>query len=211
MTHPIEPRALARAQLLAGAGVLQATADACADELAQAAGLVARCCQAGGKVLFAGNGGSAADAEHLAAELVNRLSQSRERPAIAALSLAGNGAILTATANDRGFEEIFARQVEALGRPGDVLIGLSTSGRSANLVRAFEQARAMHLTIVALTGEPGGPAAALADISIRVPSGDAQRIQEAHIALGHTLCLLIERALHPDAFPPAAPSTTPPA
>ncbi len=196
-----DPSSIARSHLLEGARVLAAAAEQCAADLARAAETVARCAAAGGKVLFAGNGGSAADAEHLAAELVNRLSQRRERPAIAALALTTNGAILTATANDRAFEEIFSRQVEALGRPGDVLLGLSTSGRSPNLLRAFAVARAAGLATVAFTGAGGGALAPLADLVVRVPSEDAQQIQEAQIALGHALCLLVERALFPGAFP----------
>lgn len=202
MAEAHEPSRVVRDHLRRSAEVLAAAAERCPTDLARAAEAVARSCAAGGKVLFAGNGGSAADAEHLAAELVNRLSQRRERPAIAALALTTNGAILTATANDRTFEEIFSRQVDALGRRGDVLLCLTTSGRSPNLLRAVAAARAGGLHTLAFTGAAGGPLAEVAEVVVRVPSDDAQEVQEAQIALGHALCLLVERALHPGAFPP---------
>ena len=166
---------------------------------ALAAALVA-CLRAGGKVLLAGNGGSAADAQHLAAELVNRFLQ--ERPALPAIALTTDTSILTATANDRAFDEVFARQIEALGRPGDALLLLSTSGRSPNLHRAVPAGRARGMAILALLGGDGGGLPALCDLALVVPSALSPRVQEVHILVGHILCEAVERALFP-----AAPSS----
>jgi D-sedoheptulose 7-phosphate isomerase len=149
----------------------------------------------GGKVLLCGNGGSAADAQHLAAELVNRLL--KERPALPALALTTDTSILTATANDRDFEEVFSRQVEALGRPGDILFLLSTSGRSPNLHRAAQAGRARRMTILALLGGDGGGLSALCDVALVVPSPLSPRVQEVHILIGHILCEAVEQALFP--------------
>ena len=147
----------------------------------------------GGKLLFFGNGGSAADAQHLAAELTVRYID--DRPPIAAIALASDSAALTATGNDIGFEALFARQVEALGRPGDVAIGLSTSGRSRNVIRGLEQARGQGLTAAAFSGHDGGELAGLADPLLIVPSVITARIQEMHITLGHILCQGLENGL----------------
>ena len=133
----------------------------------------------GGRILLCGNGGSAADSQHLAAEFVSTLTVDNRRPAIAAIALTTDTSILTAIANDFGFEDVFARQVEALGREGDVLIGISTSGNSADVLRAFEQAQAQGLHTIALTGEDGGALAPIADVAIRVPAGNL-RIEEGH-------------------------------
>ncbi len=146
--------------------------------------------RAGHKLVFFGNGGSAADAQHLAAELVVRLR--RDRPGLAALALTTNPSTLTAAANDYGFEQVFARQVESLVAAGDVAVALSTSGDSANVLRGAEAARSRGALVVALTGETGGALAARADLLLNVPSRDAQRIQEAHITIGHIVCALIE-------------------
>ena len=148
----------------------------------------------GGKILFAGNGGSAADAQHLSAELVGRLGF--ERPGVPAISLATDVAALTAIGNDYGFETVFARQVEALGSKGDVLICISTSGRSPNLLKALTVARAKGIATLGLTGATGGSMYELCDLCLRVPSTDTQKIQEAQIVIGHILCGLIERGLH---------------
>lgn len=144
----------------------------------------------GGKLLFFGNGGSAADAQHLATELTVRYRQ--DRPALAALALTTDTSALTAAGNDLGFEHIFSRQVEALGRPGDVAIGITTSGRSPNVIRAFEVARAMGLATVAFTGGSGGDTARVADHVLLVPSDVTARIQEMHITLGQMLCEALE-------------------
>lgn len=147
----------------------------------------------GGKIIFCGNGGSAAQAQHLAAELVGRYKQ--ERRALAGLSLTVDTSSITAIGNDYGYDDIFRRQLEGLGRKGDVLIGLSTSGSSRNVVHAFELARTMGVTTVALTGDGGGRMKALADICIAVPSSETNHIQEMHIVIGHILCGLVENSL----------------
>jgi phosphoheptose isomerase len=155
---------------------------------------IAACLQQGGKLLTCGNGGSAADAQHLAGEMVGRF-KAPGRPAWPALALTADTAVLTAWANDVGFDEVFARQVQAFGRPGDVLIGISTSGRSRNVVRAFEVARAAGVRCIGLLGGEGGAVAPLAEVAVIVPSADTQRVQEVHIAVIHLLCELVEERL----------------
>lgn len=147
----------------------------------------------GGKILLCGNGGSAADAQHIAAELVGRFD--RPRLAAAALALTTDTSILTAVGNDLGFEEIFARQVEALGSPGDCLIGISTSGESLNVQRAMERARSRGVSTVGLLGMGGGSLKSLSDAVVVVPSESVPRIQEAHITIGHIWCDLIDERL----------------
>lgn len=149
----------------------------------------------GRKVVFAGNGGSAADAQHLAAELVGKLCF--DRAPLAALSLTTDTSILTAIGNDYGYDDVFHRQIEAIGREGDVLVGLSTSGRSRNVVKAFATARRKRIVTVAMTGASGGDMLALADHCLRMPSEETQKIQEGHIVVGHILCGLIERLMFP--------------
>jgi D-inositol-3-phosphate glycosyltransferase len=156
----------------------------------------------GGKVLVCGNGGSAAEAQHLAAELIGRYKAPARR-ALGVVALTADTSVLTAWSNDVGYDEVFARQVEGLGRSGDVLVGLSTSGRSRNVVRAFEVARAMGLRTVALLGGDGGAIAPMADVAITVPSADTQHIQEVHLVVVHLLCELIEARLLADAPAPA--------
>jgi D-sedoheptulose 7-phosphate isomerase len=150
------------------------------------------CLRRGGKILLMGNGGSAADSQHIAAELVGRFQ--RERKGLAAIALTTDTSLLTSVGNDYGYEHIFARQVEALGRPGDLLIGISTSGNSPNVVRAIEVAKGLGITTVALTGAGGGRLAALCDLTLAVPSSVTARVQEAHILIGHVLCELIDDA-----------------
>ncbi|MDX2469515.1 MAG: D-sedoheptulose 7-phosphate isomerase, partial [SAR324 cluster bacterium] len=145
------------------------------------------------KILFAGNGGSAADAQHLAAELVARFYFNR--PALAAIALTTDTSILTAVGNDFGFEDIFSRQVEALGNQGDVFIGISTSGNSPNILKAFSVANEKGLFTVALTGQSGGKMKDVVDLCIQVPSDETPRIQEAHILIGHSLCEYLEGQL----------------
>lgn len=147
------------------------------------------------KVLLCGNGGSAADAQHLAAELVVRLRPENVRRALSAIALTTDASTLTACANDYDFDRIFARQVEALGMEGDVLLAISTSGSSANVVKAAEEARERGLKVIALTGRTGGRLKGLADITVRVPSDDVMRVQEAHIAAGHVICHLVDKIL----------------
>lgn len=188
-------RKIVRESLQASAALLAAIAadEALLDAVGRAAEACVQALRGGGKILFAGNGGSAADAQHLAAELVGRLGH--ERPALAALALTADSAVLTALGNDYGFEAIFARQVAAVGRAGDVLVAITTSGRSPNVVAALRTAREHKLLTVALTGEGGSALADACDHLIRLPSRATQTIQEAHIAVGHALCALIEQGM----------------
>jgi D-sedoheptulose 7-phosphate isomerase len=167
-----------------------------AETVLAAARMLAGALEAGGKVLLFGNGGSAADAQHLAAEFVNRFQI--DRPPLAAIALTTDTSILTAVGNDYDFKEIFAKQVRALGRTGDVAVGLSTSGRSPNVVAGLEAARELGLQTLALSGGEGGPVAAAADLALVVPSRNTPRIQEVHITIGHVLCDLVDFILFPE-------------
>ena len=174
----------------------QTAADAQAALADAFAGVLAACAAAlrdGGKILFLGNGGSAADAQHLATELTVRYT--RDRAPIAAIALTTDTSTLTAAGNDFGFEAVFARQVAALGRRGDVLVALSTSGKSPNVLAALRQARALGLVTVGFSGRTGGDMAALLDHALLVPSDTTARIQEMHILLGHMLCGALETEL----------------
>ena len=159
--------------------------------------MLADALRGGGKVLFCGNGGSAADAQHLAAELVGRLDAGRDRDALPAVALTTDTSVLTAVANDYGYEEVFARQVTGLARPGDVLVCISTSGRSANVIRAAEAARERGARVVALIGPGRSPfdEGALADVTLHVPGEGSGQVQQGHITLGHLLCMLAEDLL----------------
>ena len=165
------------------------------DNIVGAVELCVESLRAGGKVMFAGNGGSAADAQHWAGELVSRFYY--DRPGLAAIALTTDSSILTAIGNDYGYDYTFARQVEALGRTGDVLVAISTSGNSPNIIRAAEAARARGVAVVGFTGEGGGKLAPLSDICFRVPSTETPRIQEGHEFIGHLLCALVEAEMHP--------------
>ena len=165
-----------------------------ASRIEKAASLIIDALRAGHKVLVFGNGGSAADSQHFAAELVGRFK--KERRPFPAIALTTNTSILTAVANDYGYTRVFARQIEALGRAGDVLLAISTSGRSASVLEALAAAKAAGITTVALTGRDGGPAGAAADIHINVPSPSTARVQEVHRTLLHAMCELIERELY---------------
>src|ERR1700736_3764779 len=179
-----------RRQLQDSIRVKQAFSDQLVGRIAQFAEKSAAALRAGGKIVFFGNGGSAADALHLAAELVVKLRD--DRRGLAALALTTNPSVLTAAGNDYGFEQIFARQIESLVSPQDVLVALSTSGDSANILRGIEAGRARRAFLVALTGETGGALASKVDLLLNVPSRDPQRIQEAHITIGHITCSLID-------------------
>jgi D-sedoheptulose 7-phosphate isomerase len=159
----------------------------------RAAGLIADCLAAGGQALFCGNGGSAADAQHLAAELVGRLQL--ERPAYRAVALTTDTSVLTAVGNDYGYAEVFARQVEGLGRPGDVLVAISTSGRSENVLRAAAVARATGMAVVAFLGPAASPLDDTAEVALHVDGNVAGLIQQGHITIGHALCGWVERRL----------------
>jgi len=165
-----------------------------AAEIVRGAEVIADSFRRGGKLLLCGNGGSAADCQHVAAEFVNRLTRDRERVALPALALTTDTSYLTAYANDCGFDGVYARQVEAFGRTGDVLLAISTSGSSPNVLAAAHVARARGLAVVALLGDTG-QLAGVADVAIQVPSRDTQLIQQVHLAVEHLICELVERAL----------------
>lgn len=148
----------------------------------------------GGKVMFCGNGGSAGDSQHLAAELVGKLVF--DRPAMAGMALTVDTSALTAVGNDFGYEYVFSRQVEGLGRAGDVLVGISTSGRSKNVVKAMESARQRGIVTIAMTGATRGPMADLADYWLAIPATETPKIQEGHIVLGHVFCAMVEQEIH---------------
>jgi D-sedoheptulose 7-phosphate isomerase len=179
-----------RRQLAESARVKQSFPDKLIEAIDEFARQGGKSLRAGGKLVFFGNGGSAADAQHLAAELVVRLR--RDRPGMAALSLTTNSSVLTAAGNDYGFERVFARQIESLVAPGDVLVALSTSGASRNVVQGVEAGRKRRAFLVGMTGESGGKLKGMVDLLLNVPSADPQRIQEAHITVGHIVCSLIE-------------------
>ncbi len=165
--------------------------------LGQMADAVTQAIRNGGKLLIAGNGGSAGDAQHLAAEFTGRMLY--DRAPLAAIALHVDTSALTAVGNDYGFVHVFERQVQALGRPGDVVLGLSTSGRSENVLRALAAGRAIGLVTLGFTGADGGMMAAHADLLLRAPSGLTPIIQQIHIIAGHLLCALVERSIHPRA------------
>lgn len=168
--------------------------DANALDVARAAGIIGSAFRAGGKLLVCGNGGSAADAQHVAGEFVNQFLL-KERRALPALALTTDGGVLTCVANDTGFERVFARQVEAFGSEGDVLLAITTSGNSPNVAAAAEVARARGMKVVGLLGRDGGRVRHLCDLALVVESDDTQRIQETHNLVGHVLCDLVERML----------------
>ena len=173
--------------------VKQAFFDANAEAVARAADVIIGAVKAGGMVLVFGNGGSAADAQHIAAELVNRLNY--DHPPIPAIALTTDTSILTSIGNDSSFDKVFERQIRALGRKGDVALAISTSGNSPNVLRAVEAAREIGVTTIALAGRDGGRLATLAELTLVVNADSTQRIQETHITIAHILCELVEDAL----------------
>jgi len=175
------------------AALATGVAEAHAATAAEIADRYAAALRAGGTLFFAGNGGSAADAQHIATEYVVRFRASR--PPLRAVALTTDTSLLTACANDMGFDAVFARQVEAHGRPGDVLVLHSTSGDSPNVVRAAQSARARGVTVIAFLGRDGGRLKALADVALVVPSDHTARIQELHLALEHAICELVEERM----------------
>ncbi len=197
MTAAVHPHSLVsledsiRRELSDSAETQRRVAEVLAPQIARAAAILVEALQsANGQVLFFGNGGSASDAQHLAAELVGRFR--RDRAPLRALALTANVPVLTSVANDYEYAEIFARQVQAFARPGDVVVGISTSGNSPNVVRGLLAARERGAFTVALTGEGGGACALHADLVLAVPSKITARIQESHIAIGHVLCGIVE-------------------
>lgn len=173
--------------------LIEHTRDLLAGTIHQVAKLLANSLSQGGTLFWCGNGGSAADSQHLAAELVGRFS--RDRRALRSVALTTDSSVLTCVANDYCFDDVFSRQIEGLGRPGDTLIAISTSGNSENILRAIRTARAKSLVTVALLGRDGGAARACADHVLVVPSDSTARIQETHILIGHILCEAIEKEL----------------
>jgi phosphoheptose isomerase len=192
-------RGTAERYLRATSDVVLAAQRSCIGDIESASATLIATLKGGGKLLICGNGGSAADAQHLATEFVSTLTIDHPRPSIPAVALTTDTSLLTAIANDFGVEGMFARQVESIGAEGDTLIAISTSGNSANVVQAAEAARARGLHVIALTGEGGGRLAAAADVAIRVPSTVTAHIQECHLAIEQLLALLVEEELYPRA------------
>ena len=176
------------------AHVKTAMLDACAVDIQKGAQIMIDVIKASGKILWCGNGGSAADAQHMAAELMGGLI-SHDRPAIASIALTTDSSFVTAWANDTGYESIFSRQIEGLGESGDVLIAISTSGNSENVIRGIDTAKSKSMKVIILTGKSGGQMADLGDVRICIPSNDTQRIQECHLLAEHILCESVEAAI----------------
>lgn len=185
-------------QILASVEVKKklASSDEIMQNISQVVDLMVSCFRKDGKVLFCGNGGSAADAQHLAAELSGRFR--KDRPPLFAEALHVNSSFVTAVANDYSYEEVFARMIRAMGRPGDVLLAFSTSGNSANVLRAVTEAKQLGISSVGFTGGAGGKLGNLCDIELRMPSDDTARIQEGHMIVGHTICELVEKIIFPE-------------
>jgi len=171
------------------------TGEQCLESVVKTAEVVTSALLAGGKLIICGNGGSAADSQHLAGEFVSVLDRKNLRPALAAIALTTDTSILTAIANDFGYEHVFERQVEALGRTGDVLMGITTSGNSEGVLRAVEAARRLNIATIALTGGSGGKIRDLADVVVRIPSDSTQHTQEMHLVIEHLITSLVEQSL----------------
>lgn len=185
----------ARQALAEAAESLRRVERDCASAVAAAAEIVIHCFENGGTVYFCGNGGSAADAQHLAAEFQGRYFV--DRPALPAVALTTNTSSITAIGNDYGYDQVFSRQLEGLGMPGDVLVAISTSGRSESVLRAIFAARSLAMTVIGMTGGRGLEFADLCDVALVTPHASTPRIQEGHIAMGHTVCQIVEHALFP--------------
>lgn len=192
MRSAVDHRDTVRDYLLESAEMIRRVSDECIESILGAASLIGETFRSGGKVLLCGNGGSAADCQHMATELVSTLTKDFERPGLPAIALTTDTSFLTAFSNDCGFEGVFARQVQALGKTEDLLVGISTSGRSTNVIRAVQEAKKRQMPVIVLTGNDG-PLAGMGDVAISVPSSDTQHIQEAHLAVEHILCELVER------------------
>ncbi len=169
--------------------------DSCSEDIIKAVDLIVSCFKKGNKLLLCGNGGSAADAQHIATEFVIRLSRERPRPALPAIALTTDTSYLTAGSNDFGYENVFSRAIEALGKENDILVGISTSGNSPNIIRAVQLANDQKLVTVGLLGGNGGTIHPLCTHSIIIPSSDTQRIQEGHITAAHIICQLVEERM----------------
>lgn len=187
-----------RGHLSESVRVKQEVLDKCQSDIQLAGDALAEAFQLGGKLLICGNGGSAADAQHIATELVVRMEQ--ERPGIQAIALTTDTSLLTAMTNDYSFDRVFSRQIETMANAKDILLAISTSGNSRNVIAAAKSAREMGMKVLVFTGKTGGELKEHGDVVILVPSEDTQHIQEAHITIGHILCALVERSLYPEYF-----------
>ncbi len=170
--------------------------ESCFEDINASADAIIRAIRNGGKIMLCGNGGSAADSQHIATEFMIRLSHDLKRPPVSAIALSTDSSMLTAGGNDIGFENIFSRTVEGIGREGDVLIGISTSGNSPNVINALKKARENKIITIGFLGATGGKMKDLCDFSICIPSENVQRIQESHITVGHILCEITEREIY---------------
>ena len=197
MSIDSEHRDTVKSHLRESAELKNQVAEKCLDSIVAAVNLIATTFRKGGKLLLCGNGGSAADCQHMAAEFVNRLTKDFNRPGLPAIALTTDTSFLTAFTNDCGFDGIFERQVTTLGKSGDILIGISTSGNSTNVIRAVEEAKKANIGTVVLIGSDG-LLAEMADVVISVPSTNTQYIQEAHLTIEHILCDLVERNIFRD-------------
>jgi len=193
----------ARAALRETAKTLVLLEKQTAPAVAAAAELILGCFENGGTVFFCGNGGSAADAQHLAAEFSGRYLV--DRPGLPAVALTTNSSAVTAIGNDYGYDQVFSRQLEGLAGPGDVLVAITTSGRSESIRRAVKAAHQLKMAVIGMTGAKGGEFAALCDVALITPSAVTPNIQEGHIAMGHAFCLLVERSMFPDGAPGRGP------
>jgi len=182
--------------LTRSSNIMLLTMEKCSQEISKAIDILINAIKNKKKILLCGNGGSAADAQHLATEFVIRLSPDLNRPAIPAIALTTNTSTLTAGANDLGYDNVFTRSIEALGTEGDVLIGISTSGNSESVNNAFKKAKELNIRTIGLLGKNGGKSKELVELAIVVPSEDTQRIQEAHIAIGHIIFQRVEKELY---------------
>jgi D-sedoheptulose 7-phosphate isomerase len=183
-------------ELTASAETKRKILNQCTDKIIKAVDIIINALNNKKKLLLCGNGGSAADSQHLATEFVIRMNPNIKRPAIAALALTTDSSLLTAGANDIGYDNVFSRSVEALGNSGDVLIGISTSGKSESVNLALKMAKSKGMATIGLLGKDGGTTKDLVDIAVIVPSNDTQRIQEGHITIGHIICGLVEREMY---------------
>jgi D-sedoheptulose 7-phosphate isomerase len=197
LSNSIDPILLehARNHLLASAETKRKYAESAAGDLVTVAQLIAECFTRGGKLMLCGNGGSAADCQHIAAEFTSILSQTFNRRALPAIALTTDTSFLTARGNDYGFDSVFSRQVEALAKPGDILMGTSTSGNAKNVLLAFETAKRTGVKTIGLTGSSGGKMGGMVDVCLRVPSDKTAHIQECHIAMGHIIVAIVEKYL----------------
>ncbi len=185
-----------RDELTASAETKKRIIETCSDKIVKAVDTIIGALNNRKKILLCGNGGSAADCQHLATEFVIRMSPKLQRPAIPAIALTTDSSLLTAGANDIGFDKVFSRSVEALGMEGDVLIAITTSGKSASVNLAIETAKKRGMKVIGFLGKDGGDALPMVDVPILVPSDDTQRIQEGHIAIGHIICALVEQEMY---------------